>query len=336
MLKRTSALCMIVFLGVALTACGGNNNSKNNNTATPAANATQPAKEAVTEPDKATETETGYVPKELEVQFVPSQNAETLEAKTKPLEKLLGDQLNIPVHVTISPDYNTIVEAMSSKQVDIGFLPPNAYVLAHDLRDAADLLLQAQRFGVNDEDGQPTEEKVNFYKAMILVKKDSGIKTLADLKGKKIGWQDVTSSAGYVFPAAELKKAGIDPETDVQGVTIKGHDAAIMALLNGQVDAVANFQDARNIVVKDVPDVFEQTTVLHFTAPIPNDTISVRSDMNQEWRDKIAQAFIAITEDPEGAQIVKDIYTHVGYVAGDDANFAPVRDYAEAVGQKIK
>ncbi|AJS58784.1 phosphate/phosphite/phosphonate ABC transporter substrate-binding protein [Paenibacillus sp. IHBB 10380] len=326
MFKKTSTLCMILLLGASLAACGGNN--KANNAAAPAGNATTPTTEA--------KTETGYAPKELKVQFVPSQNAETLEAKTKPLEKLLGDQLNIPVHVTVSPDYNTIVEALSSKQVDVGFLPPNAYVLAHDLRQSADLLLQAQRFGVKDETGEPTEEKVDFYKAMIIVKKDSDIKSIKDLKGKKIGWQDVTSSAGYVFPAAEMKKAGIDPDTDVQGITIKGHDAAIMALLNGQVDAVAIFQDARNTVKKDVPDVFEQTRAIHFTTPIPNDTISVRSDMSQEWREKISQAFIAITEDPEGAQIVKDIYTHVGYEVGDDSNFTPVREYAEAVGQKIK
>ena len=32
-------------------------------------------------------------PKELTVQFVPSQNADTLEAKAKPLEKLLSDKL---------------------------------------------------------------------------------------------------------------------------------------------------------------------------------------------------------------------------------------------------
>ncbi|KAF9119544.1 hypothetical protein BGX30_003774, partial [Mortierella sp. GBA39] len=146
---------------------------------------------------------------------------------------------------------------------------------------------------------------------------------------------DVTSSAGYVFPAAELKKEGIDPDKDVQGVTIKGHDAAIMALLNGQVDAVAVFQDARNTVKKDVPDVFEKTRVLHYTAKIPNDTVSVRNDMDQSWRDKISQAFIDITNDAEGAQIIKDIYTHVGYAKGDDKNFDPVREYAEAVGQEI-
>ena len=316
MFKKVFALGMTIALAAGLTACGTNSSSSasSGNSA----------------------GSTSFVPKELKVQFVPSQNAETLEAKAKPLEKLLGDKLGIPIKVTVSPDYNTIVEAMASKQVDVGFLPPNAYVLAHDNRKAADLLLQAQRYGVNDETGQPTTDKVNFYKSMIIVKKDSPIKSLADLKGKKMGWQDVTSSAGYVFPAAELKAAGVDPDTDVQGVTIKGHDAAVMALLNGQVDAVAVFQDARNNVKKDVPDVFEQTRVLHFTAPIPNDTISVRSDMDQAWRDKISQAFIDIGNDPEGQKVIEEIYTHVGYEKGDDKNFEPVRKYAEAVGQATK
>lgn len=312
MFKKVVTLGMTLALAAGLTACGGNSSTSANSTAAGS---------------------TAYVPTELKVQFVPSQNAETLEAKAKPLEKLLGDKLGIPVSVSVSPDYNTIVEAMASKQVDVGFLPPNAYVLAHDNRKAADLLLQAQRYGVNDETGQPTTDKVNYYKSMILVKKDSPIQSLADLKGKKVGWQDVTSSAGYVFPAAELKQAGIDPDTDVQGVTIKGHDAAVMALLNGQVDAVAVFQDARNTVKKDVPDVFDQTRVLHFSAPIPNDTISVRSDMDQAWRDKISQAFIDIGNDPEGQKVIEEIYTHVGYEKGDDKNFDPVREYAKEVGQ---
>ncbi|WP_314585161.1 phosphate/phosphite/phosphonate ABC transporter substrate-binding protein [Paenibacillus terrigena] len=321
MFKKAMTICMTIILATGLAACGSKNAS---------------SETTVNADSSSSAASTAYVPKELNVQFVPSQNADTLEAKTKPLEKLLGDRLGIPVHVSVSPDYNTIVEAMASKQVDVGFLPPNAYVLAHDNKKAVDLLLQAQRFGVDDATGQPTTEKVDFYKAMIVVMKDSPIKTLADLKGKKIGWQNVTSSAGYVFPAAELKQAGIDPDKDVQGVTIKGHDAALMALLNGQVDAVANFQDARNTVAKDVPDVFEKTRVLHFTAKIPNDTVSVRNDMDQSWRDKISQAFIDITNDTDGAQIIKDIYTHVGYVKGDDKNFEPVREYAKAVGQEIK
>jgi phosphonate transport system substrate-binding protein len=269
-----------------------------------------------------------YVPKELTVQFVPSQNAETLEAKAKPLEKLLGDKLGIPVKVSVSTNYNTIIEAMASKQVDVGFLPPSAYVLAHDSKTppAADILLQAQRFGVEDATGSPTTSLVDFYKAMIIVKADSPIKTLADLKGKKIAWQNVTSAAGYLYPAYMLKKAGVDPEKDVTGVTVTGHDKGVLAVLNGDVDAAAIFQDARTIVAKDFPDVFTQTRVLGYSDKIPNDTISVRPDMDKDWQKKISQAFIDIGNDPDGQKIISDVYSHKGYIVSEDKIFDIVRD----------
>ncbi|WP_409344686.1 phosphate/phosphite/phosphonate ABC transporter substrate-binding protein [Paenibacillus sp. MBLB4367] len=275
-----------------------------------------------------------YVPKELKVQFVPSQNAETLEAKARPLEKLLGDKLGIPVKVSVSTDYNTVIEAMASKKVDVGFLTPSTYVLAHDNKKAADLLLQAQRFGVEDGTGKATTQLVDFYKSMIIVKADSPIKELKDLKGKKIAWQSTSSAAGYVYPAYELTKVGLDPEKDVKGTVVQGHDKGVLAVLNGDVDAAAIFQDARNNVLKDVPDVFSKTRVLAYTAAIPNDTISVRTDMSQEWRKKISDAFIAIGNDPEGKKVIADVYTHQGYVVTEDKNFDSVREVAKKIGFK--
>ena len=269
---------------------------------------------------KKKKTKKGYVPKTLNVQFVPSQNADTLEAKAKPLEKLLSDKLNIPVKVSISTNYNTIVEAMASKQVDVGFLPPTAYVLAHE-KKAANVILQAQRFGVDDETGAPTKDLVDFYKSEFVVKKDSNINSVKDLKGKKIGYQDVTSSAGYVWPAAVLLKEGVDPLKDVKPVTLKGH-----------VDAAVVFQDARNIVKKDYPNIFDQTKIVKFTEKIPNDTISVRSDLDEEWSKKLQDAFIEIGKNEEGHKIIKEVYSHEGYVKSDDSKFDIVREY----GKKVK
>ncbi|MCY8230593.1 phosphate/phosphite/phosphonate ABC transporter substrate-binding protein [Priestia endophytica] len=272
----------------------------------------------------------GAEKKELTVQFVPSQNADTLEAKAKPLEKLLSDELDRPVKVSVSTDYNTIVEAMASEKVDVGFLPPTAYVLAKD-QGAADVILQAQRYGVNDKDGSPTDELVDSYKSMFIVKKDSGIDSLEDLKGKKIGYQNVTSSAGYVWPAASLMDVGLDPLKDVQPVTLKGHDQAVISLLNGDIDAAVTFQDARTIVQKDYEDVFDQTKVIHYTEPIPNDTVAVQSDMDEDLRKDIQEAFINIGKDEEGKKIIRDIYTHEGYVKSDDSKFEIVREYGEKV-----
>ncbi|TDM10477.1 phosphate/phosphite/phosphonate ABC transporter substrate-binding protein [Macrococcus lamae] len=277
----------------------------------------------------ASSSKESYKPDKLTVQFVPSQNAETLEAKAKPLEKLLKEELDIPVEVSVSTNYNTIVEAMKSKKVDVGFLPPTAYVLAHDQK-AADVLLQAQRYGVND-DGTPTKELVDYYKSQFIVKKDSGIKNLKDMKDKKIAMQDVTSTAGYVFPAVELKKEGIDPLKDMEVTTVKGHDQAVISLLNDDVDVAVTFQDARNIVKGDQPNVFKDTEIVKFTEKIPNDTISVRSDMSKEWKDKLTEAFINIGKDKEGQKVIREVYSHEGYVKSDDSKFDIIREYDKKV-----
>ncbi|WP_145431471.1 phosphate/phosphite/phosphonate ABC transporter substrate-binding protein [Staphylococcus haemolyticus] len=270
-----------------------------------------------------------YKPKELTVQFVPSQNADKLEAKAKPLEKLLSKELDIPVKVSVSTNYNTIVEAMKSKKVDVGFLPPTAYTLAHDQK-AADVLLQAQRFGVN-KDGSDSKELTKDYKSEILVKKDSGIKSVKDLKGKKIALQDVTSTAGYTFPLVELDKEGVNVLKDMKVVNMKGHDQAVISLMNGDVDAAAVFNDARKIVKKDEPKVFDETKILKLTKPIPNDTISVRSDMDSKFRDKLNKAFKDIAKTKEGHKVISEVYSHENYVDSKDENFDIVREYDKKV-----
>ena len=296
-MKQLKYLLVLALSVIIFAAACGNNSSLDNNKSSNSDGGSGSSKD-------------GYTPKELTVQFVPSQNADTLEAKAKPLEKLLSKKLGIPVKVSVSTNYNTIVEAMKSKKVDVGFLPPTAYTLAHDQK-AADLLLQAQRYGVN-EDGSSNKKLVKDYKSEILVKKNS--------------------TAGYTFPIATIKKdAGIDATKDMKIVNMKGHDQAVISLLNGDVDAAAVFQDARNIVKKDQPNVFKDTKILKLTKPIPNDTISVRPDMNKDFQDKLKKAFKDIAKTKEGHKIISEVYSHEGYTDAKDSDFDIVRKYEKEV-----
>lgn len=269
-------------------------------------------------------------PKELNVQFVPSQAATELESRAKPLEKMLSDRLGIPVHVSMSTDYNTVVEAMKSKKVDVGFLPPNGYVLAHK-QGAADVLLQAQRYGVKQPGGRPTKNLVNTYRAEILVKKGSNIKSWKDLKGKSISIQSPTSSAGYVYPIAELKEKGLDVKKSCKLVTVTGQDQSVLNVLNGDTDAAFVFEDARTIVKKDNSKIMSQVVPIYFTKSIPNDTISVVPSMSKSFRKKLANAFIDIGKSKKGRKIIESIYTHEGYVTSKDSDFNVVRKYEKII-----
>lgn len=142
-IKKLLIGTLAVLTAVVATACSNNSSTKKSN---------------------------GYEPKELNVQFVPSVQAAKLEAKAKPLEGLLKKQLGIPVHVSVSTDNSALVEAMASKKVDVGFLPPDTYVMAHQ-RKVADVLLQAQRYGYNEPSGMQNHTLMNKYRAEIVVKK---------------------------------------------------------------------------------------------------------------------------------------------------------------------
>ncbi|KAA7568098.1 phosphate/phosphite/phosphonate ABC transporter substrate-binding protein, partial [Salmonella enterica subsp. enterica serovar Lubbock] len=146
--------------------------------------------------------------------FVPTNNDGSMEAKTKPFAEYLSKALDKEVTVTLATDYSTIVEAMASGQVDIGVMPPAAYVQARDMK-AAEAILTSQIGDMDLETGLPIDGKLtNTFKGEVLVKADSDIKELKDLKGKKIATLSPNSASGYIYPVAEMKEAGVDPTTE--------------------------------------------------------------------------------------------------------------------------
>ncbi|MDS3873916.1 phosphate/phosphite/phosphonate ABC transporter substrate-binding protein [Staphylococcus hominis] len=269
-----------------------------------------------------------YTPKSLTVGFIPSQNAQILNAKVKPLQQLLSDELEVPVKVHIATNYNTMVEGLKSKKIDIAFISPVSYTLAHDAH-AADVLLKSKGYLV-DNKGNQTHHLVDYYRSQIVVRKDSNINHLKDLKDKKIALQDVESTSGYIYPLATLMEKGIK-KSDIQIQQVKGHDQGLIALLNHDVEAVATYQDARADLKKDDPDIYQETKVIYRTKKIPNDTISVRNDMSNKWKNKISQAFINISHTKKGKQIISDIYGHQGYEKAKDSDFDTVRKYRDFV-----
>ena len=70
------------------------------------------------------------------------------------------------------------------------------------------------------------------------MKADSDMKSLEDLKGKKIATLSPNSASGYIYPVAEMKDLGIDPLTDCTLTTVNDIPSEITAVLNGQQDAL--------------------------------------------------------------------------------------------------
>ncbi|HHT20407.1 MAG TPA: phosphate/phosphite/phosphonate ABC transporter substrate-binding protein [Tissierellia bacterium] len=317
-MKKLITLLFVLLLAISVVACS-----------TPATDDPAPADDPTTEDEAPAEEpapETVEI-ETLEVQLIPSRDAAVLDAQRGPLQTMLEEKLDMPVNVTVATDYTGLIEAMKSEKVHVGFLAPASYVLAAD-QGAAEVVVVSTRYDIDDE-GQRLEDEplVTSYRSQLLAGKDSGITSVADLKGKKIAIASFTSTSGFLYPANLLADNGLDPEADVEWFEAGGHDMAILAILEDNVDAAFTFKDARELLQDDYPDIREEVVYVTDTEPIFNDTISVIPSLDPELKEKIKQAFIEIAATDEGHEIVQAIYNHEGYAEATDADFDTIREY---------
>lgn len=273
--------------------------------------------------------------KALQVQFVPTNNDGSMEAKAKPFEKYLSEKLGRDVTVTLATDYSTIVEAMSSGKVDIGIMPPAAYVQARS-QNAAEALLTSELGKYDEETGLPLEgQKTETFKGEILVKADSDIKELSDLKGKRIASLSPASASGYIYPVAELKDAGLEPNVDYTITTVNDIPSQITAVLNGQQDAAFVFQGARVVFGNAFgdTDLMKDVRVLYLTAgDIPNDAIAVQPKLDKDLKQKIKLAFLEMGETEEGKEAMA-MWSHQSYHEANEAAYDTVEQYTNRVSE---
>lgn len=271
----------------------------------------------------------------LNVQFVPTNNDGSMEAKTGPFADYLSEKLGMDVEVTLATDYSTIVEAMASGKVDLGIMPPAAYVQARNL-DAAEALLSSQLVAYDEDTEQPLEDTyTSTFKGEVLVKADSDMESLEDLKGKKIATLSPNSASGYIYPVAEMKDLGIDPLTDCTLTTVNDIPSEITAVLNGQQDACFVFQGARYVFASKFSDydLFKDLKVLYLTeGDIPNDAIAVQPSMDDELKDKIKEVFLNMADDEEGKDAMS-LWEHTGYGEADEAAYDTIEEYTDKAAE---
>ena len=271
----------------------------------------------------------------LVVQFVPTNNDGSMEAKTKPFAEYLSKALDREVSVTLATDYSTIVEAMASGQVDIGVMPPAAYVQARDM-DAAEAILTSQIGDVDLETGLPLSDQLtNTFKGEVLVRADSDMIKLTDLKGKKIATLSPNSASGYIYPVAELKDAGVDPTTESTLTTVNDIPSEMTAVLNGQMDAAFVFEGARNVFAAAFPDndLHKDLKILYLTeGDIPNDAIAVQPSMDADLKEKVKAAFLNMKDDEKGAEAMT-LWSHLGYEEAADSAYDTIRQYSEKAAE---
>ena len=204
----------------------------------------------------------------------------------EPIKEYLSEQLGIPVEIQVTSDYTAAIEAMRAEHIDMAWFGPFSYIIAANVADA-----EAIANGVRRSDGK------SDYHSVIIVNADSGIETLADLKGASFAFVDPASTSGNLIPRKMLIDNGIDPDNDFSTSYFAGtHNAVQYAIANGKVDAGADSDNSYNRMVEEGEIDPEVNKIIYTSDPIPGSPIAVRGNLPEDFKQKVKDALLNMDE----------------------------------------
>jgi phosphonate transport system substrate-binding protein len=228
------------------------------------------------------------------VSTIPEEAATEQVRKFTPIANYLSKRLGMKVEFTPVSDYPAAVEALVNRKVDLVWLGGFTHVQAQ-IRSGGRIVPLAQR-----------EEDTRFQ-SVFIAKTDSGIRTLADLKGRQISFGSQSSTSGHLMPRHFLLQAGLTPEKDFRRVAYSGaHDATIASVVSGKVDAAAlDITVWRKFANENRVDT-RAVNVFHTTPTFFNYNWSMHADAPADLRERVKQALLDLDPaTPEGKEILQ-------------------------------
>lgn len=218
----------------------------------------------------------------VSVGMIPDAGATQVAVEQKaPLRDYLSKTLGEPVNLIIPTNYNATVEALGNSTLDFAYLGALTYVKAHDRYGVAPLVQRA-----SDK---------NFHSVFITAA-GSNIQKLIDIKGRQFAFGDINSTSGHLMPFAEMKKAGIDPDRDLQFRYTGSHPATAKAVESGGADAGALDETVYSQMLQDGKLDKSKVRIFFTSEPFVDYVWVARKEIDAGRRKKFADAFLSLKE----------------------------------------
>ncbi|MDE8654477.1 phosphate/phosphite/phosphonate ABC transporter substrate-binding protein [Novosphingobium sp. H3SJ31-1] len=208
------------------------------------------------------------------------------KADYQPIFGAVSRMTGLDFDIKVGQSYAAVVEALCSNGADIAFVGPVTYIQARD-RGCADLLA----VGV--------EKQQSIYHSGIFTRAGSPIRTIADLKGKRVAFGDVNSTSSFIYPMAMIVDAGLDPVRDLGAIRMTGsHADSLAALVHGQADAAAlSFDSFEKAVGEHAVDP-ATIRVIAKSPPIPYPPLIMNARLAPGLKARLRDAFARVDKAP--------------------------------------
>lgn len=221
----------------------------------------------------------------LKVGIIPAEETTHVVRQSQGLMDQVSKSLGMKAELFVGSDYNATIEALRANKIDVALMGAFGYVLA-----TTQAPVEAFAVTVTAKNKSPN------YHSIIIARADADqLTSLKSLVGRTFAFVDPSSTSGSLMPKSAMVKEGMDPEKDLKKVIYSGgHDASIIAVAEGKVDAAAvadrilsNACDKKAIDCAKIKVVWK-------SPEIPNDPLFYRKALSPELKKKIADSFYAV------------------------------------------
>lgn len=257
--------------------------------------------------------------KAILIGLIPEQNIFKQMERYEPLAEHLSKKAGVSIRLTVLPRYGNIINNFVSSGMDGAFFGSFTYALAH------------MKLGVEVLARPVSLSGASTYHGLIFVRKDSGIRSIRDMEGKRFAFVDKATTAGYLLPAAYFKKYGKNYRAYLRESYFTGtHEDAIYDVLNRKADVGA----AKNTVYERLADadgrIRNELVILERSPDVPENGLAVRKNLDEPLKKKLKAALLAMHNDPEGAALLKAFGAR-RFIETNDGDYRPVYEYARAI-----
>ncbi|MEW6334226.1 MAG: phosphate/phosphite/phosphonate ABC transporter substrate-binding protein [Thermodesulfobacteriota bacterium] len=246
----------------------------------------------------------------------PKYNPRIMYQLYQPFVDYLSENTPYRFEIRLSRIYQDTIERIGGRELQIASCGPVPYVQASERYPVRPILRPLNK------DGKP------YYRGIVVVRQNSPIQHLADLKGKRFAFGPAWSTAGFTVPMYDLKRAGIGLK-DLGGYAfLRHHDSVVNAVLKGKFDAGA----VKDVVARQYRH--EGVRFIHHTDPIPTVPIIIHRTAPKALVMSVKAALLKLNpRDPNHSKRMEewDEEFKYGFIEAVDSDYDEIRKILRSI-----
>ncbi|MHB1116964.1 phosphate/phosphite/phosphonate ABC transporter substrate-binding protein [Sideroxydans sp.] len=174
-----------------------------------------------------------------------------------------------------------------------------------------------------------------LFRGIILIRRDSGIRKVSDLKGKAVAYPAPTALAATMMPQYYLHTHGLDVNRDIENIYVGSQESSILNVLHRHVAAGATWPVPWITFQQEYPDLAAQLEVKWQTEILPNNGWVARKDVPPELVAAVGKALIGLADTEVGRAMLERLGV-TRFVSANDEIYAEVRRYLEKFSVTVR